>query len=185
MRHLAFLISEASSGKFSLGNLPIQASLEKIQSFFQTALGHGFEQVSFFFQESREAFPSSFFQAIPFPLRILEKGIIPPLSELPLVNLGFNFSEKEFLLNLLLENPDFNFSERNIEDYMRNLNWVEPDLILFTGGIRKFQGYLTWSMAYSELFFSPLSWKEFSLEELERAIADFGRRERRFGKVHG
>jgi hypothetical protein len=185
MRHLAFFVCETSKNDLSLGGLPLQASLDKIQRFFQAALRHDFEQVSYFFEEDREAFPPSAFLSPPFPLRIMEKGMIPPAKELPLVNLGLKFSEKEFLLNLLFQNPDFAISESNIENYMKNLGWVEPDLIIFTGGHRRFKDYLTWSMAYSELFFSPLSWGEFSLEELERAIADFEKRERRFGKVNG
>ncbi|MGB9834352.1 MAG: undecaprenyl diphosphate synthase family protein [bacterium] len=184
MKHLAFILKDTGKEYRSLGGLPVEKTLEKVAQLSQAAIQYGFDQVSFFFKESRETLPPNFLDTFPFKFRILEKGVIPHSSELPLVNLGFQFSEKEFLANLLKGNPDFQFSENDVQEYMSNLGWVEPDLIIFTGGSRRLSDSLTWSMAYSELFFSSLSWSEFSLDELERAIAEFFRRERRFGKIN-
>jgi undecaprenyl diphosphate synthase len=57
----------------------------------------------------------------------------------------------------------------------------DPDLFIRTGGERRLSNFMLWQSAYSELFFSDLMWPDFGAEALEEAIADFGRRQRRFG----
>ncbi len=57
----------------------------------------------------------------------------------------------------------------------------DPDLIIRTGGEYRLSNFLLWESAYSELFFSEALWPDFSAQELEAALADFARRERRFG----
>ena len=57
----------------------------------------------------------------------------------------------------------------------------EPDLLIRTGGERRVSNFLLFEVAYTELYFSDVLWPDWDLEELEKACADFGRRERRFG----
>lgn len=58
-----------------------------------------------------------------------------------------------------------------------------PDLFIRTGGEHRISNFLLWQAAYSELFFSDLLWPDFDEDEFERALADFSRRQRRFGKT--
>lgn len=58
----------------------------------------------------------------------------------------------------------------------------DPDLIIRTGGELRLSGFLLWQSAYSELYFSPKLWPDFAEDDLEEAIAEFKRRQRRFGK---
>ena len=59
----------------------------------------------------------------------------------------------------------------------------DPDLIIRTGGELRISNFLLWQAAYSELIFSDILWPEFDETALDRAIAEFASRERRFGKT--
>jgi undecaprenyl diphosphate synthase len=59
----------------------------------------------------------------------------------------------------------------------------DPDLVIRTGGERRISNFLLWQSAYSEFYFSDRLWPEFNGAELDAAIDDFSRRERRFGKT--
>jgi undecaprenyl diphosphate synthase len=59
----------------------------------------------------------------------------------------------------------------------------DPDLLIRTGGEKRLSNFLLWQAAYSELYFSDKLWPEFDDDELDRAIAAFNVRERRFGKT--
>lgn len=56
-----------------------------------------------------------------------------------------------------------------------------PDLIIRTSGEQRLSNFLMWQAAYSELVFVPIHWPDFDKPALEGAIAEFARRERRFG----
>lgn len=58
-----------------------------------------------------------------------------------------------------------------------------PDLCIRTGGEQRVSNFLIWQFAYTEFYFSDLYWPDFGREAVLEAIADFGRRERRFGKT--
>ncbi|PPR11613.1 MAG: Ditrans,polycis-undecaprenyl-diphosphate synthase ((2E,6E)-farnesyl-diphosphate specific) [Alphaproteobacteria bacterium MarineAlpha11_Bin1] len=57
----------------------------------------------------------------------------------------------------------------------------DPDLIIRTSGEQRISNFLLWQSAYSELVFTDVLWPDFSKEELESLIAEFGSRERRYG----
>jgi undecaprenyl diphosphate synthase len=57
----------------------------------------------------------------------------------------------------------------------------DPDLLIRTSGEQRLSNFLLWQMAYSELVFVPIYWPEFDRSVLEGAIAEYCRRERRFG----
>ncbi|MFN2287800.1 MAG: polyprenyl diphosphate synthase [Chromatocurvus sp.] len=57
-----------------------------------------------------------------------------------------------------------------------------PDLCIRTGGDARISNFLLWHVAYSELYFTPTLWPDFGELEFARALADYSRRERRFGR---
>ena len=57
----------------------------------------------------------------------------------------------------------------------------DPDLIIRTSGEQRLSNFLMWQAAYSELVFVPTQWPDFDKAALEEAIAEYARRERRFG----
>ena len=59
----------------------------------------------------------------------------------------------------------------------------DPDLLIRTGGELRLSNYMLWQCAYSELYFCDTYWPDFREEELRKAICDYQKRERRFGKT--
>ena len=57
----------------------------------------------------------------------------------------------------------------------------EPDLFIRTGGDQRISNFLLWQMAYTELWFTETLWPDLDAAELDRALTDYARRERRFG----
>jgi undecaprenyl diphosphate synthase len=57
----------------------------------------------------------------------------------------------------------------------------EPDLVIRTSGEQRLSNFLLWQAAYSELVFMPTYWPDFDRQALENAIAEYAKRERRFG----
>jgi len=57
----------------------------------------------------------------------------------------------------------------------------DPDVIIRTSGEQRLSNFLLWQSAYSELVFVPINWPDFDRAALEAAIAEYRRRERRFG----
>jgi undecaprenyl diphosphate synthase len=61
----------------------------------------------------------------------------------------------------------------------------DVDLLIRTGGEQRLSDFLLWECAYAELYFTPVLWPDFNGERLAEAVAEFHRRERRFGRVSG
>ena len=59
----------------------------------------------------------------------------------------------------------------------------DPDLLIRTGGELRISNYLLWQIAYSELYFCDTYWPDFNEQDLQKAIASFQSRQRRFGKT--
>ncbi|KAF0118960.1 MAG: uppS [Rhodospirillaceae bacterium] len=61
----------------------------------------------------------------------------------------------------------------------------DPDLLIRTSGEKRISNFLLWQLAYAELIFIDTLWPDFSHADLEHAISEFHRRERRYGAVTG
>jgi undecaprenyl diphosphate synthase len=59
----------------------------------------------------------------------------------------------------------------------------DPDILIRTSGEQRISNFLLWQCAYSEMIFIPAMWPEFGRPHLEQAIADFSKRDRRFGGI--
>lgn len=81
--------------------------------------------------------------------------------------------------------------EQKVEDIDENIinkhlctNFMpDPDLLIRTGGEYRISNYLLWQLAYSELYFCDTYWPDFNEADLHIAIADYQKRQRRFGKT--
>lgn len=58
-----------------------------------------------------------------------------------------------------------------------------PDLCIRTGGENRISNFMLWQLAYAELYFTDLYWPDFDQAALDLALADFNRRQRRFGRT--
>lgn len=74
-------------------------------------------------------------------------------------------------------------TQENISRFLDTAGCPDPDLIIRTGGEQRLSNFLMWQSAYSELYFTPVLWPDFDEAELDNAIAEFCRRDRRFGGV--
>ena len=68
-----------------------------------------------------------------------------------------------------------------ISGYLDTSDVPDPDLIIRTSGEQRLSNFLMWQAAYSELVFVPVHWPDFDKAALEEAIAEYAKRERRFG----
>ena len=65
--------------------------------------------------------------------------------------------------------------------YLYTAGMPDPDLVIRTSGETRMSNFLLMQAAYAELYFSPVLWPDFSKADLAAAIADYRRRERRYG----
>jgi undecaprenyl diphosphate synthase len=71
--------------------------------------------------------------------------------------------------------------EQTFGQTLNALDLPDPDLLIRTSGEQRLSNFMLWQLAYTELIFLPVHWPEFDKRHLERAIAEFRRRERRYG----
>lgn len=74
-------------------------------------------------------------------------------------------------------------TDHTIDKHLATNYMPDPELLIRTGGEIRLSNYLLWQCAYSELYFCDTFWPDFKAEELYKAICDYQRRERRFGKT--
>lgn len=72
-------------------------------------------------------------------------------------------------------------TEEKFSSYLDTAGIPDPDLIIRTGGEKRLSGYLPWQSVYAELYFTDTLFPDFTPEELDKALAEFTRRDRRFG----
>jgi undecaprenyl diphosphate synthase len=75
--------------------------------------------------------------------------------------------------------------EARFEQELLTAGVPDPDLLIRTSGEQRISNFLLWQCAYAELVFVDTLWPDFGKENLEQAIAEFRRRERRYGGVGG
>lgn len=74
-------------------------------------------------------------------------------------------------------------NEQWVSSLMTTKAMPDPDLLIRTSGEYRISNFLLWQLAYSELYFTDCLWPEFTEEEFYKAIVDYQKRERRFGKT--
>ena len=74
-------------------------------------------------------------------------------------------------------------TEAMLSDLMYSQNVPDPELVIRPGGELRTSNFLLWQSAYAEYYFTDVLWPEFGPEELEKAIAAYNSRKRRFGGV--
>jgi undecaprenyl diphosphate synthase len=73
--------------------------------------------------------------------------------------------------------------EKTIHAHLYHPDQPDPDLVIRTSGEHRMSNFLLWQIAYSELVFTDVLWPDFRREDLFEAVAEFQRRERRYGDV--
>ena len=96
-----------------------------------------------------------------------------------IVQMAKNLSEKVKNNIIFIENIDEN--KINLHLYSRNL--PDVDFMIRTGGEKRISNFLLWKIAYAELYFTDTLWPDFNKQYFYEALADYQKRERRFGKT--
>ncbi|HAQ51341.1 MAG TPA: isoprenyl transferase [Lachnospiraceae bacterium] len=79
-------------------------------------------------------------------------------------------------------NPD-DITDEMISNYLDTREVPDPDFLIRTSGEERLSNYLLWQLAYSEFYFTDVPWPDFSVKDLEMAIEEYNRRNRRYGNV--
>ncbi len=78
--------------------------------------------------------------------------------------------------------PAEKIDEKLFESYLSTAGLPAPDFIIRAGGEKRMSNFVLWQAAYSELYFSPKLWPDFTEQDLDQALEEFDKRSRRFGK---
>lgn len=74
-------------------------------------------------------------------------------------------------------------TEETIQNHLDTAGIPDPDLLIRTGSELRLSNYLLWQCAYTELYVTDVLWPDFNMDELQKAIADYQKRHRKFGGV--
>ena len=78
---------------------------------------------------------------------------------------------------------DGELTEAGFADYLYSAGIPDPDLLIRPGGEQRISNFLLWQCAYAEFYFTDVLWPDFTPAELDKAIAVFNSRDRRYGGV--
>ena len=132
----------------------------------------------------------------PFPPRLLE--LIEQTRELSKtydgvqVNVCLNYGGRDEIVRAAKayaarcaagEASPEDLTEESFSGLLYSAGIPDPDLIIRTAGEQRLSNFLLWQCAYSEFYYTDVLWPDFTPGDMDRAIADFNRRTRRFGGV--
>jgi undecaprenyl diphosphate synthase len=104
------------------------------------------------------------------------------------VNVAFNYGGRDEIVEAARRmlrdglRPE-ELDEATFSSYLYTEGMRDPDLIIRTAGEMRLSNFLIWQAAYAEYWSTPQYWPDFGKADLERAVREFGRRERRFGSL--
>lgn len=99
------------------------------------------------------------------------------------VNIAFNYGGRAEIIdavNEILKESKGEISEEEFSNYLYN-DLPDPDLLIRTSGEYRISNFLLWQIAYSEIYITDTYWPDFDEAEMEKALVDYTKRERRFG----
>ncbi len=128
-----------------------------------------------------QAFPRKVARAIESVLKVVIS------HERMKVNVALNYGGRDEIVKAIQEIiregvPADKVNEELISKHLYTNGQPDPDLLIRTGGDIRLSNFLLWQMSYSELYFTDMLWPDFGPKELEKAIAEYQKRKRNFGK---
>ncbi len=73
--------------------------------------------------------------------------------------------------------------ERSIQQALYTADYPDPDLLVRTSGELRLSNFLLWQLSYTEIYVTEKNWPDFDIVELEKAITEYQKRDRRYGKT--
>jgi len=132
------------------------------------------------------------YEALPAPSRDALDGLIEKTKHNDglLLNLAVNYSARMEMRDAIVALAEDvkngtlavdAIDEARIESYLYTSTLPDPELLIRPGGESRLSNFLLYQVAYTELYLTDTYWPDFSREHFALALADFGRRRRRFG----
>jgi undecaprenyl diphosphate synthase len=103
------------------------------------------------------------------------------LTQILALNYGSRDEMIRAIKKLTLNNLEIN--EENISKSLDTAKFSDPDILIRTSGEIRVSNFMLWQIAYSEMFFTKTLWPDFSAKELDDIIAQYKKRQRRFGGI--
>jgi undecaprenyl diphosphate synthase len=105
-----------------------------------------------------------------------------------ILNVAFNYGGRDEVVQAVQhmirdEIPAEDITPELLSRYLYTAGVPDPDLIIRTSGELRISNFLIWQAAYSEWYVTSTYWPDFGKEEFRKALTEYGRRERRYGKV--
>jgi len=102
--------------------------------------------------------------------------------------LAFDYGGRDEIVQAARRIADAGISSQSIDEstfarYLYTPDIPDPDFLIRTGGETRLSNFLLWQAAYSELYFTPVLWPDFGRQDVEEALAEYKRRQRRFGRI--
>ena len=108
------------------------------------------------------------------------------------VNIAVNYGSRQEILRavkqILKEKEEGKIKIEDIDiytisDHLYTKNQPDPDLVIRTSGEFRISNFLLWQSAYTEYIFTDVLWPDFTTDHFDKAIIEFGKRQRRYGGV--
>lgn len=124
----------------------------------------------------------------------IEKELIDAINDLEKItennkkitlNIAFNYGGRQEIINAvnqIIKEGIRDITEENFSKYLY-CKIPDPELLIRTSGELRVSNFLLWQIAYSEIYITETLWPDFNEEELENAINEYNKRDRRFGGI--
>lgn len=104
-----------------------------------------------------------------------------------IVNVALSYGGRDEIIRAIKKIHDpkstiHNLTKEEVGKYLDTAGQPDPDLLIRTGGEMRLSGFLLWQLEYAELYFTETLWPDFTPEEFAKAIIEYQKRQRRFGK---
>jgi undecaprenyl diphosphate synthase len=102
------------------------------------------------------------------------------------LNIALNYGARQELIRAFEEMSKRDIkkpTEEIVSSFLYTAGQPDPDLVIRTSGELRISNFLLWQIAYSEIYITDKLWPDFTPNDLETAISDFQKRERRFGGI--
>jgi len=103
-----------------------------------------------------------------------------------ILNLAISYGSRQEIIsaiNEILKDKKNKITMDEFSQYLFTKDIPNPDLLIRTGKENRISNFLLWQIPYTEIFFSKSYWPDFKEKELGKILLDFGKRERRYGKI--
>lgn len=103
------------------------------------------------------------------------------------INIAINYGGRDEIIRackkMIQSGIDvISLNEKQFEQFLDTSGIPDPDLMIRTSGEMRTSNYLPWQLAYSEFYFTPCLWPDFTTKEFDEALEEYSNRKRRFGK---